>query len=281
MSFDQFEGSTQSAAPVEIYEFARGTQIWRYTSADEPQTINSQDYPVAAIERENIPTTEELGRTNVTLTVPRDFAPIADYVAGTPPQQMALTIKRKHRPDDEVRVIWRARVLSVTFLGGLEAEIVTESVIQALQRNGLRRRFSTQCGHALYDSGCQVSEGDFQKQADLSAVDGAQLTSSTFATEADGWWVAGFVELSGARQLIKSHSGDTVTLDAPLPGAEVGDQVRALPGCDHTFSTCVNKFSNPDNYGGFPFHPESSPFGGGRIEDKEKVSTSGLNEFKE
>jgi hypothetical protein len=48
-------------------------------------------------------------------------------------------------------------------------------------------------------------------------------------------------------------------------GIAVGQAVTLYPGCDHTTTTCDGKFSNLNNYGGFPHIPTKNPFGGSPI----------------
>ena len=62
-----------------------------------------------------------------------------------------------------------------------------------------------------------------------------------------------------------ASSGGAVTLSAPIPGLKAGDAFEAYPGCDHTLSTCADKFGNQLNYGGFPYIPVKNPFAGDAI----------------
>jgi hypothetical protein len=47
-----------------------------------------------------------------------------------------------------------------------------------------------------------------------------------------------------------------------LDGYSVGQELRLYPGCKRTGEWCNAFFNNVDNYGGFEFLPNRSPFSG-------------------
>jgi hypothetical protein len=61
--------------------------------------------------------------------------------------------------------------------------------------------------------------------------------------------------------MIVDHQGEVLKMRYQLPGTSVGDviSVTVWPGCDRSFDTCVNKFGNAANYGGFPYIPLNNP----------------------
>ena len=54
-----------------------------------------------------------------------------------------------------------------------------------------------------------------------------------------------------------------VEIDLAIPGLAVSDIVVAAPGCSRKIDTCVNKFSNELNFGGYPYIPIKNPMGAG------------------
>jgi len=72
----------------------------------------------------------------------------------------------------------------------------------------------------------------------------------------------GMIIVNGARRIITAHSGDTVTLNRAISGAQISDALVAYPGCDHTPLTCESKFDKKINYGGDEHLLTKNPFAG-------------------
>lgn len=265
MTYDARERSIQDGAPVELYEFARGENVQRYTSADrEIQLVEL--YAPATLKRSQIEASAERARNSLRISCARDF-PIAELFRVTPPGDVVgVTVKRVHRGETDVAVIWMGRVLNCEWSGAV-ASLNCEPVSASLRRTGLRRKYSRQCQHVLYSAGagaCNVSKLDHQVIAEVVSVDGKTIEVDALGTDP---YPGGFVEWtmpSGAveRRFIASVSGLEMVLSQPFYGMAAGDSVTILPGCDHTRATCDNVYSNSDNYGGFPFVPRKNPFDG-------------------
>lgn len=270
MTYDAREISLQSGAPVEIYEFARAAQQWLVTSSPEPVVVDSITYTPHMIRRSSIEETQERARSAVKLTVARNF-PIADLFRVSPPTDViSLTIKRYHRGDSQVVVIWSGRVLNCDWQGA-EATINCEPVSTSLRRTGLRRMYQRQCPHVLYGSACGLSKDDYKLTANVDAISGTTISVSECSAQAAGYYAGGFVELSVGgggleRRFITNHTGAVLTLSQAFgEDLAVGAEVNIYPGCNHTLATCKAKFSNLVNYGGFPFIPTKNPFDGSPI----------------
>ena len=92
------------------------------------------------------------------------------------------------------------------------------------------------------------------------------ITSSTFGLQPDNYYTGGLIRITitgvpHARAIL-THTGDDIEIDLGIPGLAVGNVLQTLPGCDRTINTCINKFNNVDNYGGFPYIPIKNPMGG-------------------
>lgn len=265
MTYEDRELSHNEAAPVELYRFTIGVESWYYTSADEEIQYDGQSYSPVAISRSEVVGTDQVPKSGVDITAPMELGPVDRWRGAAPNQLMSVTIMRRHRPDDEARVIWRGRVLGVTFDEG-EATLTAEGAMQALGRMGLRGQFHTGCRHMLYDDQCRVTSADHQRLMIVEEVSGRQITAEDLAEEPDGYWVGGYLNVGEGRirgpYLITGHSGDTVTVQEAPGEIEPGNELRVYPGCDHTPQTCRDKFDNLTNFGGFPYIPDGTPFTG-------------------
>jgi uncharacterized phage protein (TIGR02218 family) len=267
LTYDAREKSEYSGEPVEVYKFDReGIRIWRYTSADRDVVLGGDIYLAAPIKRNDIEGSQDVERTALKITMPADADFPEQFIASPPTDRIMVEVRRYHYQDSEIAFLWVGRVVNVEHRE-FEAIILCESAISSLKRPTLRRVYQTSCPHLLYGQECGIAKATFGITAALSAgTSGVTLKSATFAGYTDAYFAGGFVEvtISGNvnRAFIVNHVGDTLTTGLPLQGAAVGLSVTAYPGCDHSLDTCVTKFSNNVNYGGFPYIPQKNPMGG-------------------
>lgn len=269
MTFDAVEKSTQGGAPVELFTFARDTLRWRYTSADRAVTVLSATFAAAAISRSEIEAGQEIGRSAITINVPRDL-PIADLYRVAPPSApITCLVQQYHEGDGEVATLWTGRILGVEFAGAA-AQIRCEPIFTSIKRLGLRRMYQRTCPHVLYGSACKVNKAAQLVAGAVDSISGFVVSVSEADAEDDGHFAGGFLEFEVAasvfeRRFITDHTGAALTLATSPFGLAVGMAVNLYPGCDHTLATCNAKFSNAVNYGGFAFMPTKNPFGGDPI----------------
>lgn len=266
MVFDTRERSVQDGAPVELYEFAHGSVVLRFTSADTALTLGADTYAPATLRRSQIEASAELARNAITLICPRDFA-IAELFRVSPPTEVIMvTVRRVHRGDADPAVIWMGRAINCDWSGS-EAQIHCEPVISSLRRVGLRRKYQRQCPHVLYAQGagqCGVPKATHANATTVTSVAGLVLNVAALASKP---WAGGFVEWvapDGAieRRFIVSFTGLGLRLSQAFIGITAGQAVTVYPGCDHTMTTCQTVYANLPNYGGFPFVPIKNPFDG-------------------
>lgn len=270
MTYDAIETSAYEAEPQELFTFTRSAQILRYTSGDSDLNVAGNVYSAVTIQRTKVEQNQDPGRSPVTIRAARTLTFVQQYISSPPSGVVSLTIQRFHKTDtdEQVVVIWIGRVVNVKF----ESDQVTircEPILTALKRPALRRVYQTTCPHLLYGPICRATRGDFQLDATLTSASGVTLQSGSFALEADGYYTGGYIEWinEGAtnRRFILDHVGITITINLPFSGIPSNADVVVFPGCDHSLSTCVNKFSNEENYGGFPYIPQKNPFNGTSI----------------
>lgn len=266
MTYDASEQSVQAGAPVEIYEFARNAKVWRFTSAAEDLVVESENYSAELLRRSAIETTTEQARNALTIETRRNFE-IADLFRISPPTDViSVTVRRYHRGDGELAVIWKGRVLNAEWSGAM-ATLRCEPVSVSLGRIGLQRLCQTSCPHVLYGPGCLVDETLHQINTTVDAISGSVITLAALLDRPyGGGWVQK-VDADGnfERRFIRSFSGLALTLSRPFADLSVSDAVTAFPGCDHTMTTCDSTYDNILNYGGTPFIPRQNPFGGDPI----------------
>lgn len=266
MTYDTIERSVEGGAPVELYEFTRGTVVSRFTSADADHTLGANSYTAAPLKRSQIESSVERARNAITVTCARNF-PIADLFRVSPPTDIiTLTIRRVHRGDTDAAVVWVGRVLNCSW-DGAQATLSCEPVLSSMRRIGLRRKYQRQCPHVLYQQGpglCNVTRAAHSTTTTVTGISGTQLTVNALASKPYGGGFVEWTQPSGSveRRFITSFTGLQLKLSQAFQGIAIGNTVTVSPGCDHTQATCNSVYSNGANYGGFPFIPNKNPFDG-------------------
>jgi uncharacterized phage protein (TIGR02218 family) len=266
MPFNTLESGTQTGAPVELYEFRRGPNFYRYTSADADITFNTKVFEAVAMTRNAIEATAEVARNPIKITCGQTLGVVQLFLAGPPGDVVTLTVYRIHRGDTEAVTIWMGRVLNVNWSGST-ATIHCESVYSSIKRPGLRRMYQKQCPHVLYSAACGVSSSTFRHTTTVLGVSGVTITLDNMGAFAANHFAGGYVEWEEStglfeRRAINANTGAVITISHQLLGLPSGATVRLYPGCDHVLATCNSKFSNAVNFGGFPWIPQKNPFGG-------------------
>lgn len=169
--------------------------------------------------------------------------------------------------DPEARVLMRrAEVGEVTRSGkAFRAELRGLAHLFDQPRG---RVFSHICDADLGDARCRVDldAGGFRAEGTVqSAIDGAALNVAGIGGPETDWFAGGRLEIVDG-----PHAGMTgeivadrldgavrvLALLAPLAVLPApGSAVRLTAGCDKRFATCTGKFSNTENFQGFPHMP--------------------------
>ena len=184
-----------------------------------------------------------------------------------------MTIFRGHINDNDFIVYWKGRV-SGSKAGGHSVSLNCESIFTSLRRPGLRARYQRTCRHALYSSNCGVNLETHGREMRLLHIASTNCNIPDASEFIDGYFTGGMIKApDNSLRLISNHTGASITLSRPIISLETGfvnsgyGGVRVIlyPGCDRLKSTCIDKFNNVENHGGFPFIPIKNPFGGSSI----------------
>lgn len=263
MTYAAQETSEQDGAPIELYEFRRNAKVWRFTSSEVDVTVEANLYTSATLRRSELEISNEKERNNITVTCARNFE-IAELFRVSPKtDKISLTLRRYHRADAEIAVIWKGAVLNSKWVGA-SATLQCEPVTTSLERAGLQRLSQTNCPYVLYGRGCNLDKDDFKTDTTVTAIDGVVV--SVAALGAYTSYGGGFIEKEDVdgnfeRRFIESFTGLDLTLSSRFETLAVTDAVTVYPGCSHTMAVCDSDFDNILNYGGMPFMPLKNPFG--------------------
>lgn len=251
-------------SPVELYKFVRTGASWLYTSGDEPVTYQGEDYSPAVISRGDITASDEGNSGSVEVSLDSNLSIVPQFIEGTVPSPLWLTIFRFHRGDLETVVIFQGQVSS-SAVRGKETTIQCTPTRYAAEKLCPRILYQKQCNHMLYDRGCKVNKDDYKFSGEILGINGPVLQiENAFGFLYDKWLAGGFIQIPGTeiRVFITDHDNELgeVTVLKLVPELTVGLIVDLYAGCDRTELTCHNKFANMDNFLGFPDIPNINPF---------------------
>lgn len=260
MSFNSKEISDRDGQPVELYRFAHGVDVWRYTSSDSPVTITDGTYTPEAISGTSITRSQEWdsGAQKIAMDY---LNPVAQLWQGNRPREPVLvTVYSMHRGETDLPVKFTGEVKDARSTG----RAVELSCVPVTYRRSRRipvLRYASRCPLPLYSSRCGVVRESYRLRVTVTGVVLAVLDAAAFASHSDGWWTNGYVRtLAGETRAVIDHTGTAITLEYPLT-IDPGDQVDAFPGCDRSKATCTSKFNNLVNHLGFHLIPTRELFG--------------------
>jgi hypothetical protein len=266
MTYSASEYTECSSAPCTLFEFAQGTSTyWRYSSISYEIVLSSRTWSPAAIVPDKFSYTNDIPKDLISLEFPRDHVFAQQFTYGVPDKQVSLAVYRGHVDDDEIRAIWKGRVVAANVVGNVVA-LKCESIFSQLRRPGLRGVMMRTCRYQLFKAGCNLSPTAFRQTTGVSAINGLVLTATgaAFLEDLTGGTL---IAADGSEHTIVVHNGQYLTLlhrsrylEAALAAVYPSLlDVDLYRGCDGSFQTCCDVFSNAGNFGGFPGIPSKDP----------------------
>lgn len=153
-----------------------------------------------------------------------------------------------------------------TALLGYQAEILTPGT--ALQQK-LGTSYTPECRWTLGQNygvsgkpGCKVNLAALTVSTSITSVTDRRSFGASGLAQATGYFDAGTMTVTSGnnaglvREVKRFFSGGSLEVWEMFPYTfTVGDTFTIAPGCDKTRATCISKFSNILNFGGFPDLP--------------------------
>lgn len=271
MTFDAAETSIAGGRPILLYEFRRGTLVWRYTSANREIVHQSNRFLAlrGGISNDGIRQTGQPSADELRVIAPADIE-VAQLYRGAPPSvEVSLTIFARHAGIDDYLVIWSGDIRGVRWPRPDRCHILCAQIDASIDAEGLRLAWQRSCPHALGSPACGVSLVLHRVSVSVQDMDGAAISNGSLAAYPDGHFTAGYVEWSigggeSDARGIEQHSGSTLYLLGGTAGITPGSTVTVYPGCNQTTARC-KYFDNLPNYGGIPHLAGESPFDGRNV----------------
>lgn len=276
MSYTDRETSEYAGAPVEIFVFTKGTQIWRVTSSDRSITVDGQLYTPIKLARRGLSFGNESAGAEVELEIPMAHD-IAEAIRANSVYQGGITMvaRKVHRDDAEAWALFSGiigRVRKADFTRGTLSFVVYR-LDSILGRFMPRLAVSGKCQYMLYKELCKKNPVEVQFSSTLTVALGnpKQVTVAGLSAEEAARndnaarFVGGIVLAGGAvvAYIEGRGSGDDLFLRDGDHGLTNGAAIVLYPGCDRELFTCLNRHNNVINYGGWHVKPPvNDPFDG-------------------
>jgi hypothetical protein len=178
MSYESSEISIASGQPIELYDIVMGLTHWRLTSSGEDYEYLGQTYESSPCKRSQLEQTGEIPKDGVEVELPRGHALGLICIAGTPEQEVTLTIYRGH--SGFFVIYFRGFLTSVKIDGKGIPTARFEPRSSDLPFVGGRRRCMRLCGHKLYGYRCGLDNEAHKITGTIDSIDGLTITASEF-----------------------------------------------------------------------------------------------------
>lgn len=272
MSFTITERGVESTK-LELYEFGFDAEVWYYNNGvmDYLDPSTGRTFTPMGIMRTDIIYSTDLTKGGLELTLPNDCPFLDLFKVSKPSGVISCSIFRVNLNDSvlERAQIWTGRIIG-TKKQQTNTALICEPIQKSTQRFGLQRLITTSCQYTLFDpNSCRAIKTNAQLTTLVEAINNNRVTIAATGTT-DNYYNEGYMAWQHSNYAatetgaIISNVASTriITLSGIPQGLNVGSEVRLYPACDHTAQTCLTKFSNIENYGGFPHIPDKNLFGG-------------------
>lgn len=268
MTYAARESSLDDGSPVFLYEFTDGTSAYRYCDLPGDITFDSNTWTAESIKHSEIKLSDQVSKNTIKITLPTSNAFAQLFIGWMPELSYSVTVYRTHIGETDSVVAFKGRITTPE-LNNNTIVFDVESVLTAIERNGINQRYLLNCRHVLYGNKCLAVKASFLVAGTLSAYSGLVLTISAASGYADNHFRGGIIEFpDGSFRRITAHSGSSITINTNnqyLVDTIPPYSVNLYPGCDKSKATCISKFNNVINFGGFPWIPTKNPISGSSI----------------
>ena len=261
MTYNNIEDSLTEGSPIYLLRFTSLTRNYNYTNNPDALNVGGFVYTYQPFELDDlIQTTVSGGDQIFAVRLPYNTTFATEFNIQTSTNPISIRIDKYHTNDPDLEVVTH-------YFGYVRNVERTEDIftvncvdpISALNTPLHKNFYQVTCNHVLYDSTCRAEFADFSGAVIVSAVSDNQYDitlESIFNTE-DDYMIGGALRhvTTGDRRRIVFQNGLVMGINYPFKSIAVGDVLSLSAGCDHTFTTCRDKFDNDQNYGGVPYIP--------------------------
>jgi hypothetical protein len=268
--FNDLHKSNQDSNRVILYDLSLGGTTWNYTSSNMNVVVSGVTYLHApGIDNSEIHSSGDEQRNEVKLMLSSDLPLPIHVMKYIPSQEILLVIKSIEVDDPDSQVIeeWSGRYLEYE-VNYPKFSMTFAPIERDMMREVLSPSYGIDCQLSQYDQVCGLAYTSFGVSAEITAVDGLQITVDiNLSLPAVDHFVGGFVVASGLYGsefsfILDTPSSSVIELDRAIPELTIGNTLTVVPSCRGEISRCDSIFSNRIKYLGAPYANKVNPFSG-------------------
>ncbi len=245
-----------------LYEVVfRRNVIRYYTNNKRNIVVNDIEYVSSKISHSSVNFGSEKNQQVVNLVTDRMHELVKMCLFGDYFDLIEVKIFHYCKDTGEKLCVFMGRVVSCN-LKRNKATFKLESFLLRSNRMCNSQNFSVLCPHDLYGEWCNATPVYISAQ--IISVNGNIIEIDGFSGHDPNNFILGKVVSGNTERMITLIDGNYLHLSAPLD-SYVGQSVVIYYGCDKKINTCLNRFNNVVNFGGFKYLPARDPFKEGRI----------------
>jgi len=261
MTFNSEINSTTPDLFLEFYEILSGGVTYRFVNNTETKSYDGFSWAPALIERGEV-------KEDVSISDSQDMEisayveePFVDLLQKISVEKIEIKIFQVFIGSSSVNKIFNG----VVYSANEKDQIIS---LKALSNSNInskewpRYKIQSTCNHTLFSTQCTLLKTNFETVTAVTVSgDGKTITSSAFGIESDDYFTGGELVHSNESRLIISHVGNDIVVASPFASLSSGTSIKAYPSCFGRFTEdCTTKFSNTENFVGFPDIAESNIF---------------------
>jgi len=274
MTYSSVDKSIQSGNVVLLYQFTLGGVDYRFTNQSQDISANSNIWNSRQIRiRGSVQQSDDLFRERLQLIFNRDDVFAQTYLSDVQEFVTSVSIYRGYANDGEFILFWKGKIVN-SKADAQEITLECYPLSASLERPGLRETYQRSCRWSLYGRGCNLDYNNFEFTTEIIDVDGLTLTVADADQQEDGYYSGGMIatidSASEIFRFIKRHAGNQIEISSAYsewvdPVGTTGIPVNIYAGCNRSLTICDSRFSNTNNFGGFPYIPRNNIFKGTSI----------------
>lgn len=260
--------SSQDARPVWLYDFARGSRVWKITTDKNDYLADTGLYEavLGGIQCDDIETSQDHIRNNPEAIVNREMVIAEMFRAATPTDVISVRAREVTRGESDYRIRFVGEVAGCKW-DGAKAKLQFINIVEAANALGLKVACAKGCQANLFGVGCNLADYDWDHDTVIDVIDGLTVTVNSVDPALP--YQGGEIRVADAygnydRRMIIGQDGNILTLARRLPdNIIVTDAANLLPGCNHAIDGhCLTVYNNTDNYRGRSHFAGKSPMDG-------------------
>lgn len=242
--------------PIDLYEVFLDETTLYLTNHDQDVVFAGETWISMGLSRTPVHTNVETKVDECTVSLDNVTRELSALIAQTEFSGRRLRLRKAFLEllDEEDHAV-------VMFDGLMDSPVINQSSFQVQVRSRMdvltvrtpKRTYRRLCNWKFGSLECGIDLETVTVAGTIDSIspDGKTITDGD-REEAENWFVDGVMTVDGESRLVTASLESAITLEYPFNHAEVGMPYTLRRGCNKSFDeSCVGRFNNGDNFGGF------------------------------